>query len=100
MLASSVVASLMQYAANISRSDQRCFNVENQRWNNVDPTLKIKQNPMSDFQLCATLIQSRCPTLKQRWYNFISTLFQRGLNVSKSYMETDGASDKYEFVSR
>ena len=46
------------------------------------------------------LIQSRCPTLKQRWYNFISTLFQRGLNVSKSYMETDGASDKYEFVSR
>ena len=29
--------------ANISMSDQRCFNVVDQRWNNVDPTLKIKK---------------------------------------------------------
>ena len=60
-----------------------------QRWNNVDPTLKMKQNPTSDFQRCTTLIQRRCPTSKQRWYNFISTLFQRVLNFSKSYIKTN-----------
>ena len=32
----------------------------------VDPTLKMKQNPTSDFQRCTTLIQRRCPTSKQR----------------------------------
>ena len=62
---------------NISTSDQRCFNVVGQRWNNVDPTLKMKQNPTSHFQRCTTLIQrclkQRC--LKQRWYNL--TLIQR-----------------------
>ena len=86
--------------ANISTSDQRCFNVVDQRWNNVDRTLKMKQNPTSDFQRCTTLIQRRCATLKQRWYNFISTLFQLGLNNSKSYIKTSRASDKYRFVNR
>ena len=38
--------------ANISTSDQRCFNV----YLNVDLTLKMKQNPTSDFQRCTTLI--------------------------------------------
>ena len=37
-------------------------------------------------------------TLKQRWYNFISMLFQRGLNISKSYTKISRASDKYGFV--
>ena len=37
-------------------------------------------------------------TLKQRWYNFISTLFQLGLNNSKSYIKTSRASDKYRFA--
>ena len=32
--------------ANISTSGQRCFNVLDQRLNNVDPTLKMKQNSM------------------------------------------------------
>ena len=36
--------------------------------------------------------------LKQRWYNFISSLFQLGLNNSKSYIETSRASDKYRFA--
>ena len=71
--------------ANISVSDQRCFFVVDQRWNNVDPVLKMKQNPTSDFQLCTTLIQRHCTTLKQRrrnvtqrrdnierWYNVVS----------------------------
>lgn len=36
----------------------------------------------------------------QRWYNYILTLFQGGLNVSKSYMETNRASDNKVFVNR
>ena len=72
--------------ANISTSDQRCFNVVDQRWNNVDPTLKMKQNPTSDFQWSATLIQRQCPTLKQRRNNVVqhnvdTTLHQRCCNV-------------------
>ena len=47
--------------ANISTLDQRYFNV-------VDPTLKVKQNPL-DFQHWTTLIQRQCPTLKQRRNN-------------------------------
>ena len=39
-------------------------------------------------------------TLKQRWYNLISTLFQLSLNDSKSYIETNRASDKNGFVNR
>ena len=75
--------------ANISTSDQRCFNVLDQRWNNVDPTLKMKQNPKLDFQRCTTLIQRQRPTLKQRrnnvaqrWYNVDTTLFQPSVDVS------------------
>ena len=67
--------------ANISTSDQRFFNVLDQRWNNVDPTLKMKQNPTSDFQSCATLKERR-DNIEQRWYNVVSTLFQHSLNVS------------------
>ena len=59
------------YLANISTSDQSCFNVVNQRWNNVDPTLKMKQNPTLDFQRCTTLIQHQCP---RRWNNVETTL--------------------------
>ena len=66
------------FPANISTSDQRCFNVVDQRWNNVDPTLKMKQNPTSDFQRRTTLIQRRCPTLKQRWNNVETTLHNVG----------------------
>ena len=54
------------YPASISTSDQRCFNVVDQRWNNVDTTLKMKQNPTSDFQRCTTLIQRESPTMKKR----------------------------------
>ena len=92
---------------NISTSDQRCFNVVNQRWNDVDSTLKIKQNPMLDFPLYTTLIQRQCPALKQRrkniaqrWYNVASTLFQPSVNVSSSYIEINQASDDYGFANR
>ena len=68
--------------ANISTSDQRCFNVVDQRWNNVGPTLKMKQNPTSDFQRCTTLKQRHCPTLKQRRNSVDTTLFQPSVDVS------------------
>ena len=75
---------------NILKSDQRCFNVVYQRWSNVYPTLKMKQNPTSDFQRCTTLMPDVETTLKQRWYNFISTLFQLILSISKSYIKPVG----------
>ena len=49
---------IIHIPANISTLDQRCIN--------VDPTLKLKQNPMSDFLRWTTSIQRRFPTLKQR----------------------------------
>ena len=50
-------------------SDQRCFNVVDQGWNNIDPTLKMKQNATYDLQRRTTLIELQCPTLKQRQNN-------------------------------
>ena len=80
--------------ANISTSDQRYFNVVDQRWNNVDPTLKMKQNPTSDFQRRTTLIQRRCPTLKKRWNNVETTLhnvgkmlIQRCLHLASTFVK-------------
>ena len=63
--------------ANVSTSDQRCFNVVNQRSSNIDPTRKIKQNPTSDFQCCTILIQLWRGTLKQ----VSATLIQCSRNV-------------------
>ena len=68
--------------AKILTLDQRRFDVMNQRGNNVGPTLKMKQNLTSD------------------WYNFISTLFQRGLNIIKNNIKTSRPSDKYGFADR
>ena len=63
---------------------QRCgFN----RWNDVDPTLKMKQNPMSDFQRCTTLIQRGCTTLKQRWDNVETTLSQLCSNLASTLVK-------------
>ena len=78
---------LIAYPANISTSDQRCFNVVDQRWNNVDPTLKMKENPTSDFQRCTKLIQRQCPTLKQHWNNVDITLSSRCFNVSSALVK-------------
>ena len=59
------------FPANIATSDQRCFN--------VDPTLKMKQNPTSDFQRCTTLIQRWYPT---RHYPVKATSNPMGLVIS------------------
>ena len=75
------------FPANISPSDQRCFNVVDQRLNNVDPTMKMKQNSTSDFQRCTTLIQCRFPTLKQRWNNIDTTLSRRCFNMASTIVK-------------
>lgn len=53
------------FPANLSTLDHIFFNVVDQHLNNVDPTLKLKQNPTLDFQRGATLIQRRSRNLKQ-----------------------------------
>ena len=68
-------------------SDQHCFNVVDQRGNNVDPTL--------DFQRCTTLIQRQCPTLKQRRNNVDTKLFQSSVDVSETYIESNRSSDDW-----
>ena len=73
------------YPTNISTSDQRCFNIVDQRWNKVDPTVKMKQNPTSDFQGCTTLRQRQCPTLAQRQSN----VTQRRNNVAQRCYNVD-----------
>ena len=87
--------------ANISTSDQRCFNIVDKSWNNVDPTLKMKQNPKSDFQCCLRLIQRQCATLKQhqnnvtqrgdnvaqRWYNVGTTLIQSCFKLASTLVK-------------
>ena len=72
---------------------------------NVVSTLWINENErkpdvgFSTFQNVDTMSVSDVETtLKQRWYNFISTLFQRVVNISKSYIKTSRASDKYGFI--
>ena len=57
--------------ASISTSHQRYFKVLDQRGNNVDPTLKMKQNSTSDFQGCVTLIQRQCQVIDKIYLSFI-----------------------------
>ena len=67
----------VEYPANISTSDQCYFNIVDERLNNVDPTLKMKQNPSLKRNL--TLTQRQKSILKH-CYNVVSTLLQRSLN--------------------
>ena len=66
---------------------RRRINVVGQRWNNVDPTLKMKQNPTLDFQRYTMLIQRRCATLKQRWNNIDTTLSQLCSNLASTIVK-------------
>ena len=66
----------------------------------------MKQNRTSDFQRCTTLIQLQCPMLRQsrsnvaqRWYNVVSTLFQRSL-LYKAISDPIGPSNDYGFLNR
>ena len=73
--------------------------------NNVYLTLKMKQNPTSDFQRCTTLIHCQCSTLKQCQYNVarrcfhVDKMFHSSVDVSENYIESNWASD-YGFANR
>ena len=73
--------------------DQRCFNV-------VDNETKSDDGFSTLQNVDTASVSDVETTLKQRWYNFISKLFQRCLNVSKSYFETYEASDRNIFADR
>ena len=59
------------------------------RKKNLDPTLKTKQYPTSDFQRCTALMQHQCRcwcNVEKSWWDIISNLFQ--------------ALDNYRFAKR
>ena len=70
-----------------------------QRWSDVANETKSDAGFSTLHNIDATLVSNVETMLKQRWYNFISTLFQRVLNMSKSYIKISRASDKYGFVN-
>ena len=76
---------------NISTPDQCCFSIVDQRW---DSTLKMKQNPMSDFQHRTTLIQQRCTKLKQRCTTSIQCCFNVDMTLSHYYFRLASLSVK------
>ena len=78
------LSNIVPSPANMPTSNQRCFNVVNKRWNNVDPRLEMKQNLTSNFQRCTTLKQRWWLTLKQRWNNVDTTLSQCCFKVASS----------------
>ena len=88
-------------SANIPTTDQRCFNIVDNHGNNVDLTLKMKQNPTSDFNI-AERYTMLVPNVKrslnivaQRWYNgfpalhnVVSTLIRHYFNVVSKWPQS------------
>ena len=70
-----------------------------QRWSDVENETKSDAGFSMLHNVDTTPVSDVETTLKQRWYNFNSTLFQRGINSSKSYTKNSRASDKYGFVN-
>ena len=64
-----------------------------QRWSDIENETKCDVGFSMLHNVDTTSVPTIETTLKKRWYNFISMLFQRGLNVSKSYIETNAASE-------
>ena len=68
--------------ANISRSDHRCLNVVDPRWNNVHMTLKWHlSNVEEKLHDVGTTVFQRCTTSFQRCFNVDMTLYQRCFSV-------------------
>ena len=64
----------VEYPANISTSDQCSFNVLDERWNNVDPTLKMKQNPTLKSE----------PDVDTTSKKYFKTLLQRCIDIAST----------------
>ena len=87
------------------RNSTSDFKAVDQRWINADLKLKMKEISRLIFEDAKTWFNVSV----RRWskaettlcnVNVISTVFQRGLKVSKSFIETNKASDKHGFVNR
>ena len=85
--------------ANISTSDKSCFNVVGQRSNNVDPTLKMKQNLTLYFKRCITLIYNvgarRWYDVKTMLHNVVTKLYQRCFNAALTLLKLDRNQSGY-----
>ena len=69
-----------------------------QRWSDVENETKSNVGFSTLDKVDTTSVSDVETTLRRRWYNFISMLFQRVLNISKSFIKTSRESDKYEFL--
>ena len=78
---------------------QRRIDIVSTLWINVKNETKSDVGVSTLHNFDTTLVSDVEITLKQRWYNFMSMLFQGILNFSKSYIETIGVSDKYGCVN-
>ena len=63
------------------------------RWSDVENETKSDIGFSTLHNVDTTSVSDVETTLKQRWYNFILTLLQRVLNISKSYIKTSWTSD-------
>ena len=86
---------------NISTLGQCCGRTlkYDDRWSNVKNEAKSEVGFSELNNADTTSMSDVKAMLKQRWHNFISTLFQRGFNFSKSYIKTSEASDKFRYVN-
>ena len=73
------------------------FNVA-QRWYNV--SVQHRNNIKSTLQYIDAMLHKVISMLFQCWHDIISTLFQHGLNVSSSHIESNLASEKCGFAER
>ena len=84
-------------------SYRRCLNVVDQRWSNVENETK---SDVGFSMLCSVDttsvpdVETTSNIVAQRWYNIDTTLFQASVDVSSSSIESNRASDDYEFVNR
>ena len=83
------------------------INIVSMLWINIEITLiqlwkwsKIRCRIFNVAQRWYNEGVRRWHNVETTWYKFFSTLLQRCLNVSKSYIKTLQASDEYGFVNR
>ena len=79
---------------------QRCGSTLKWRWFDIENETKSDVGFSTLHNVDTTSVSDVETTLKQRWYNFILTLLQCVLYISKSYIKTSQASDKYGFISK
>ena len=83
--------------ANISTLDQRCFDVVEQRWNNVDPTLKWNKFQRRIFNVAQcwyNVSARRWNNVETTLHNVESTLHKVGLTLIQRCFNLASTLDK------